>query len=174
MVMIRPLQDADVEAVAEVHVRTWRSAYAGIIPADYLASLDPVQFAKRRRSFPVPPGAGTVVAADDDGTIVGFATFGPARLAQGTEYDRTNAELYAIYVDPDHQGAGTGRHLLTAARAALKAAGFPRMWLWVLAENHPSRRFYEHLGMTADGTTHLYTPRGTSAKLPEVRYAVEL
>jgi GNAT superfamily N-acetyltransferase len=173
MVMIRPLNDADIDGVAEVHVRTWRSAYAGIIPADYLASLDPVQFARRRRTFPVPPGAATLVA-DDDGAIVGFATFGPARVAQGNEYDQANGELYAIYVDPDHQGAGTGRRLLAAARAALKAAGFPRMWLWVLAENHPSRRFYEHMGMAADGMTHVYTPRGTSAKLPEVRYAVEL
>jgi GNAT superfamily N-acetyltransferase len=173
MVVIRALTDADIDAIAGVHVRTWQSAYAGIIPADYLAALDPAELAERRRTGPVPPGAATLVA-DDGGEIVGFAAFGPARREEGDAYDFGNGELYAIYVDPAHQGTGTGRRLLAAARAALKRAGFPRMWLWVLAENHPSRRFYEHMGMAADGTTHVYTPRGTTTELPEVRYAARL
>jgi ribosomal protein S18 acetylase RimI-like enzyme len=173
MTQIRPLADADIDAVAEVHVRTWQSAYAGIVPAEVLDALDPAVNASRRRARPAPPGTATLVA-DDDGTILGFVAFGPSRVDQGDEYDFSTGELYAIYVHPDHQGAGTGRRLITAAREALTKAGFPEMRLWVLTENHPARRFYERLGLTPDGETHHYTPRGSTAELPEIRYAVRL
>lgn len=59
MVSIRPVTPADYEAVADVHVRTWRAGYSGIIPQDYLASLDPAAFAERYRTRERPPGAQT-------------------------------------------------------------------------------------------------------------------
>jgi GNAT superfamily N-acetyltransferase len=140
-----------------------------------LDALDPAVFAERRRTRSYPPGVETLVA-DDDGTIVGFVSFGPSRVDQATgdAFDMSAGELYAIYVDPDRQGAGTGRLLITAARHALAKAGFPVMRLWVLEENHSSRRFYEHFGMTPDGVRQHYTPNGSSVELPEIRYAVRL
>jgi len=173
MVDIRALTEADIDAVAGVHVRTWQSAYAEMIPPEILDALDPAVWAERRRRTAPPPGGQTLVA-DDDGTITGFAAFGPMRLEHGAEYDFAEGELYAIYVDPAHQHKGTGKRLFTAARAALAEAGFPVMRLWVLEKNLPSRRFYERMGMAPDGDRHHYTPRGSTAELPEVRYAVRL
>jgi len=175
MTEIRPLTEADIDALAEVHVRTWQSAYAGIVPAEVLDALDPAVWAERRRSWSVPPGASTLVA-DDDGTLIGFANFGPSRVDQAgaDEYDMSTGELYAIYVDPGHQGAGAGRLLLTAAREELATAGFAEMRLWVLEENHPARRFYEYMGMAPNGERSHYTPRGSTVELPEIRYAVRL
>ena len=175
MVEIRAITEADIDAVAAVHVRTWQSAYAGMVPAEVLDNLNPAVWAKGRRTRPVPPGAQTLVA-DDDGTIAGFANFGPGRVDRdgSTEHDPAIGELYAIYIDPDRQGRGTGKLLFTAAVDALTSAGFRVMRLWVLEENHPARRFYEHLGMAPDGERHYYTPRGSTAELPELRYAVRL
>ena len=175
MTEIRPLAEPDIAAVAEVNVRTWQSAYAGIMPAEVLDALDPAVFAHRRRARTPPPGAETLVA-DDGGTIVGFVSFGPSRVDQATgdTFDMSAGELYAIYVDPDRQGSGTGRLLIKAARRALAKAGFPVMRLWVLEENHPARRFYEHFGMTPDGVRQHYTPNGSTVELPEIRYAVRL
>ena len=173
MVEIRTLTEADIDAVAEVHVRTWQSAYAAIIPAEVLDALDPTVWAERRRQSGPPPTGQTLVA-DDDGTVIGFAAFGPRRIQPGTEYDFTEGELYAIYVNPRYQHKGAGKRLFAAARAALTEAGFPVLRLWVLEENHPARRFYEHLGMAPDGDHHHYTPRGSTVELPEVRYAARL
>jgi ribosomal protein S18 acetylase RimI-like enzyme len=173
MLQIRPLAESDVDAVAEVHVRTWRCAYAGIVPAPVLAALDPAVFAERRRTRPAPPGAVTLVA-EDDGTVVGFVSYGPYRRDQGAQYDPAAGELYAVYVDPACQGTGAGRRLVTAAREGLRAAGYPEMRLWVLAENHAARGFYEHLGLAPDGEQQRYTPRGSTAELPELRYAARL
>ena len=40
-VTIRIAEVTDAPAIAEVHVLSWQEAYAGIVPADYLAALDP-------------------------------------------------------------------------------------------------------------------------------------
>jgi GNAT superfamily N-acetyltransferase len=171
MVEIRELTEADVDSVAALHVRTWQVGYAGIIPAEVLGALDPARFAARRRMQPATPGTHTVVA-DEGSTIVGFASFGPYRAEPGEPAEAVG-ELYAIYVDPDHWGGGVGQLLIAAAVGAL-APDFPEMRLWVLEENHQARRFYEHAGMATDGAREFYTPHGSNAKLPEIRYSLHL
>jgi ribosomal protein S18 acetylase RimI-like enzyme len=171
MIEIRPIADDDFEAVAVVHIRTWQAAYAGIVPADFLAAMDVAANVERRRNRTVPPGARTLVATDD-GQVVGFVAFGPYLEDDGVRLDR--GQLYAIYVSPDHWGRGTGRLLFDAAKAGLATAGFPDMRLWVLDENHPARRFYERMGMAPDGARAYYTPDGTRVELPELRYAMAL
>src|SRR4051794_19126496 len=131
---IRPLTDADIDALAAVHVRTWQAAYAGIVPAEVLDALDPAEFARIRRTRVAPPGAATIVAETDDGTLAGFANYGPCRRLDGSGYDDTIGEVYAIYVAPERWGTGAGRALLTAARQALTATSEVR--IWVLADNH--------------------------------------
>jgi GNAT superfamily N-acetyltransferase len=173
MLEIRPITDADIDAVAQVHVRTWQVGYAGIVPAEHLAALDPARFAERRRNLGPKPDQHTLVA-DQDGTVIGFAAFGPYRLDDDRGFDPRMGELYAIYVDPDHWGDGAGRRLIEAAKAALAEAGYPGMRLWVLAANDRARRFYERAGLAPDGTTDFYTPGTTGVRLPEVRYAMRL
>ena len=167
MTVIREITEADIDAVARIHVRTWRSAYAGIIPAEVLAALDPAENAARRRKTPRIPGTHTMVA-DTAGVIGGFASFGPDRDREPT------GELYAVYVDPDQQSRGFGQLLYRTAVDTLTAAGFPEMRLWVLEENHAARGFYERMGMAPDGVVETYTPRGSTVELPELRYAVRL
>ena len=173
MIELRPLTDADIDAVAAVHVRAWQSGYAGIVPAGYLAGLDPAGFARRRRERTGPPGSRTLVAVDD-GRVVGFASFGPYRVDGGEGHNPAIGELYAVYVDPDRWSAGIGRRLLAAARSGLAEAGHSTMRLWVFEDNHRSRRFYARAGLAPDGTRQYFTPHGGTVQLPEVRYSARL
>jgi ribosomal protein S18 acetylase RimI-like enzyme len=172
MVEIRPLTDADIDAVAVVHVRAWQSGYAGIIADDYLAALRPAAFAQHRRSRTGPPGSQTLVAVDGD-EVIGFVSFGPYR-EQDAGQDPSAGELYAIYVDPARWGAGAGRELLATALAGLSGAGYRLMRLWVLEGNLRARRFYERAGLGPDGERQFFTPRGSTTELPEVRYSAPL
>jgi ribosomal protein S18 acetylase RimI-like enzyme len=173
MVEIRELTEADIDPVAALNVRSWQVGYAGIVPAEVLDVLDPARFAARRRALSAPAGARTVVA-DDAGTIVGFASFGPSHVPQKhDEYDRSAGELYAIYVDPDRWGSGIGRLLIAAVVEGL-APDYPEMRLWVLEENHRARRFYERAGLAPDGARDFYTPPGGDTGLPEIRYSRRL
>ena len=56
-----------------------------------------------------------------------------------------DAELYAIYLLEDAQGAGIGTGLLRAMAAQLTARGYAAMDVWVLEEN-ASKAFYVRTG----------------------------
>jgi ribosomal protein S18 acetylase RimI-like enzyme len=174
MVVVRPQADDDIDHVAALHVRAWQTAYAGLMPEDVLAALDPVQLAARRREYAGHRDFRTLVA-DDGGVICGFAAFGPHRRDQRwDDLDRTVGELYALYVEPDRWGSGLGRMLMTAVEADLAARGMTGLRLWVLESNVRARRFYERSGLTADGersTIRLTGPDGTVTDLPVIRYS---
>src|SRR5438552_7633626 len=94
--LIREASPTDAAAIARVHVDSWRTTYAGIVPADYLAHLS---YARRELfwrdilSAPAQPGC-VYVAAQDTGRIVGFASGGPERRHDAIY----QGELYAIYL----------------------------------------------------------------------------
>jgi hypothetical protein len=71
----------DAEAIARVRVETWRAAYAGIMPADFLASISVETDTPRwRQRIEEGPQSGSfVLVAEVDGEVVGFASSGPER-----------------------------------------------------------------------------------------------
>jgi ribosomal protein S18 acetylase RimI-like enzyme len=174
MLVVRAMTEADIDAVATVHVHGWQAGYAGIVPDAVLHALDPAVNAAGRRAQPVIAGTHTLVA-EQDGEVIGFTSFGPYRV-QGREgeYEPAIGELYAIYVSPGRWGTGAGRALMDACRRALAADGYCEFRLWVLEANDRARRFYERAGMAADGAREMYTPRNSTAELPEIRYAARL
>jgi GNAT superfamily N-acetyltransferase len=140
---IRPAREADAGAIAHVHVDTWRTTYAGLIPDEFLARLNYERRESQWRAVLSNPDSAewVYVAEDDAGEIVGFASGGPERSGDA-DY---KGELYAIYVLAASQGKGIGRALTHAHVQRQLEAGLTSMLVWVLAEN-PSCAFYESLG----------------------------
>jgi GNAT superfamily N-acetyltransferase len=141
--VIREAQFSDAAGIARVHVDSWRAAYAGLLPAGFLANLS---YAGReevwRRALLHPLHHNFVYVAESaGGQIAGFANGGPERTQQ-YGYD---AELYAIYLLPVYQRRGFGSRLTRAVAARLAAIGYTALLVWVLATN-PGRAFYERLG----------------------------
>ena len=137
----RPSVD-DADEMALVHVTVWREAYAGLMPADHLAGLDPTAFAaswRRRLADPVP-GVHTWVSRDEQG-ICGLVTAGSAR----DEDAPTPEELYAINVLRRAHGTGLARALLR------QAIGDRAAYLWVLDGNLRAEAFYRRHGFTDEG-----------------------
>jgi ribosomal protein S18 acetylase RimI-like enzyme len=99
--------------------------------------------------------------------IVGYAGVGSER---DTNAPANTGELYALYVHPDHWGAGVGRALADAAVADLRDAGCSAVWLWVLEANIRARGFYARYGFTetADRTY------SSLSQLPEIRLSLPL
>lgn len=184
MVTVRPAGPEDAEDVVRVQIRTWQTAYAGIMPGSVLARLDDererrTQVTRERLAAESAPFS-TLVAVDD-GRVIGFATYGPYRRQEEDEglgpLDHTVGEVLAIYVEQAYQGRGAGRALMDRAVADLRDRGLDTVRLWVLEENSPARRFYERYGYVADGARHHFRvtePDGTPVDLPEVRYTLRL
>ncbi|MFF2204045.1 GNAT family N-acetyltransferase [Streptomyces sp. NPDC058145] len=162
---IRPMTLDDCDRVSEIRVRGWQHAYRGLVPQPYLDALSVARDAERRRAW-FAQGNGAVVnlVAERGGEMAGWAAYGPYRDG---EVRTGEAELYAIYLDPDHLGTGVGRALL--AESVERCAGYPRMFLWVLKENTRARRFYERAGFRWDGAEEPFEAGGEL--VPEVRYA---
>ena len=167
---VRPAVLPDAPAIAAVHVATWRDAYAGLLPDDFLAGLVVEEWAERWRGrfSATVPGIFTLVFESDE-RVRGFVSGGPDR------HGYPGGEVFAIYVDPQCQGLGAGRQLLSAGVRCLAEAGFSEASLWVLAGNRPARGFYEAHGWRADGTEKAWTyDRDAGRSVQEVRYVRDL
>jgi ribosomal protein S18 acetylase RimI-like enzyme len=139
--VVRQAGSEDATAIARVHVDTWRTAYRGLLPDDFLAALDEAGYAERWKRT-LTDGSGRVYVAEDGRHTVGFASGGPERAGE----DGFTGELYAIYVLQEAQGRGHGRRLVQAVVQGLREMGLPNMIVWVLRDNHNARHFYERLG----------------------------
>ncbi len=150
---LRAAVPADADEVARVQVRSWQSAYRGLIAQHYLDGLTPEFFARRytfgRVGLRMPS---TLVAVDDAG-IRGLVTTGLCRDGDFPNF----GELIALYVDPARARRGVGRSLMAAARERLRGIGVAGALLWVLDGNAPARRFYERDGWRSDGTCRTTT-----------------
>src|SRR5450432_2504837 len=143
MVLIRTATEKDAEAISHVHVESWRTTYAGIVPASYLDGLNQAERVPVWRewlSLELHPNV-LVFVAVEDGEVVGFIGGGPIREPV-LSYD---AELFAIYLLKRSQGKGTGTALLKALASSLAGRGFMSMAVWAL-ESGSSSRFYAKSG----------------------------
>ena len=169
VVQIRRARPADARGIAEVHVGTWREAYRGLLPADFLAGLS---IDARERFWDselrVMPAERMPWLAESDGQLTGFVSAGPAREIDAGP---TDGEVYAIYVLPECWDRGVGRDLLHHAESDLRDHGYAAAYLWVLADNERARRFYERAGWTLDGSR---TETIGGIELEEVRYRLTL
>jgi ribosomal protein S18 acetylase RimI-like enzyme len=166
--VLRSARPGDAGEIAAVHVGTWQHAYAGLLPDDFLAGLDINQRAGHWRARISEPRNGIFVLVFEQlGRVRGFVSGGPSRDGDA------GGEVYAIYVDPVCQGQGAGTRLLAAAARGLAEARFTEARLWVLADNHPSRRFYESRGWRPDGTVKPWS-YGDGRSVMEVRYVKPL
>ena len=143
MIGIRPTRLDDAAGIARVRAESWRAAYRGIVPDDFLDAIDVDDWSRRQRRNMEnePPGLISLVA-EEAGLIVGWAAFGKNRQSES----RYAGELYTVYVLPSHWRRGIGTLLMEASAQSLIASGMNSMILWVLAGNRPARSFYETLG----------------------------
>ncbi len=136
--VIRRAGPRDAAAIAKVYVDTWRKAYDGQLPTNYLRNLDYNAFERHWRQTFASRGWAFVATLGDE--IVGIASGGRAR-----RQNLAGGEMYVLYVMPEHHGIGIGRSLFDACHYELAKRGHSGTLVWVLASN-PARAFYEHLG----------------------------
>lgn len=142
--IIRPATLADAPAVARIHMDSWRTTYRGMVSDDFLDNLlfdDRLARWQQRLAFE-EPGTFAYVAEAAPGEVVGFAYGGRER----TGYPDYTGELWALHIAVPYQRAGLGKRLTSEVARKLHGMGLNSILIWVLAENHPARRFYERLG----------------------------
>jgi GNAT superfamily N-acetyltransferase len=159
MEIMKALSAEDAPEISRVYARSWKAAYRGIVPQEYLDTL--------------PEDKWTAVLTESgwqsyslklDGEYAGTASVCHAREEAMSGW----GELVSIYLVPEYFGKGLGGPLLEAAIAGLREMGFGFIYLWVLEENARARRFYEKHGFAL--TPDRYTVNIGGKNLIEVRY----
>jgi ribosomal protein S18 acetylase RimI-like enzyme len=155
-VTLRGATDADVDAIAALHVANWRSAYRGLLRDAYLDD----EIVDERRAvweerFATPQPNQFTIVADVAGQFAGFAnSYADEDAEWGTLLDN-------LHVAPEHRGSGLGRALLVETAHRVQAdARRPRLHLWVLEANTAARGFYERLGGRTVGSDVWEPPGG--------------
>jgi ribosomal protein S18 acetylase RimI-like enzyme len=143
-IIVRRGRADDAAAIARVHVDSWRSTYAGMLPEDMLLKLSSADHEARwwrhvlgrfrRRHY-------VYVAEHETDGVIGFISGGPARQS-GLDPE---SEIYALYLLDEYQGEGVGRTLFLRLATHLNRECGSSLVVWVLSEN-PSRFFYEAMG----------------------------
>lgn len=153
----------DRMAISKIYEDSWKHAYSGIIPQDFLDSIPKGRWAEVIDS----KGWNTQIVLED-GRIVGTLSYGKSRFSDLEQY----GEIYSIYILPEYTGKGIGKALLNSAIKGLSEAGYKDVFLWVLEENELARRFYEKMGFVCDGA---YLEDNIGGKdLREIRYVFRI
>ena len=161
------LRDAaaeDADAIAALHAESWRSAYTGLVPDDFLgASLDLERRQVWRDRFASPDaGRRMILLAVSDERLVGFTcVLADAEPSHGPLLDN-------LHVKPAWRGRGIGARLLNESRAwAHRVAPGQPMHLWVIEGNTAARAFYRALGgVEADRRINMMG----GIEVPAIRY----
>ncbi|MFG1620415.1 GNAT family N-acetyltransferase [Kribbella sp. NPDC049227] len=161
---MRAAREEDLLGAAEARVASWRAAFTGLVPQDFLDAMDSAAIAASW-SESIAAGRSRLYVASIGEQIAGYAGVGPER---DREAPPGTGELYALFVHPDHWGTGAGRALTDAAVADLRDHGCTDVWLWVLEANIRARRFYARYGFT-ETTDRTYSSLND---LPEIRLSL--
>jgi ribosomal protein S18 acetylase RimI-like enzyme len=156
---VRPARTADVNTVVDIQVASWRAVYGALLPDEVSEALGGGEARERFReqwtaALESPPTSRhrLVVATDEvEGvrTVAGFAAFGPA--GDPDLWPATDAEVFALHVDPARVRQGHGSRLVNACVDHLAEEGFTTLHVWVPEADNALRAFFEASGWRADG-----------------------
>lgn len=135
----------DAEAIGTLQAESWRAAYRGIMPDEFLdaEAIEHRCSAWRERLAVETDRRWLVKAHDEDGDLVGFAC---VELDADREW---GALLDNLHVRPDRKGQGIGRRLFDASREwSFEQLGHRGIYLWVIEANLEAQQFYSHIGGT--------------------------
>lgn len=149
---IKKATPSDAETLAKIHIDSWKAAYHGLVPEEYLNQLN---YKKRAERFKISlqTNADDTYVIEKNDLLLGFIIFGNCRDEDLNQ--NSIGEIWGIYLAPEYWRQGIGTKLFRFGERILLEQGYKTIVLWVFAENTESRKFYEVMGFKADGTSKI-------------------
>jgi L-amino acid N-acyltransferase YncA len=142
-ITVRDSEDADIDAITHIYAHWVRHGLASfeLTPPD----ADEI---RQRRAGILAGGYPHIVAANEDGTVVGYGYAGPYRTRPAYRFTCEDS----VYVAPDAARRGVGRSLLQALIARCEASGL-RLMVAIIGDsgNEPSIGLHRTLGFVRAG-----------------------
>ncbi len=128
-------------ACAALQAESWRDAYRGLFPDDWLDGGIEADLAEAWEANP-PAGGDFVISAWAGDALAGFAL---VRMREDAGY------VEHLHVRPILRDAGVAEALMRETAARLAASGRDAMWLWAFERNTRELAFFERLGARRSG-----------------------
>ncbi|MDR0880134.1 MAG: GNAT family N-acetyltransferase [Clostridioides sp.] len=139
-------ENDDLDAIGNIYADSWKYAYKGIVPQEYLDTLS----GSRWKEFLTNSNGDSIVVIDNGKYI------GTAAISESRDEDMPGwGEINTIYLLPEYFGKGYSKPLFEYAINELLKKGFKDIYLWVFDKNARARGFYEKNGFqkTCDMTS---------------------
>ena len=135
--MIREAKLQDSEAIAEIIVETWKSAYTGIIDTNYTDNLDKRRFVQIMTNN-LQQKKETIFIYEENEIVKGFIS--------GKFIDNDyQCEIVGFYVLPKYQQIGIGSKLFQHMKKYFSEHNCHKIILWTL-KGAKNNSFYENNG----------------------------
>ena len=142
MVSLRPAKPNDVPGILAIMNHN-------ILHSTAVYDYDPKNVQEIEAWFQEKQEAGwPVIVADENGSVVGYGTYGTFRYKQGYRF----TVEHSVYVAESYAGKGIGKLLLSELITIAKASGYHTMIGGIDAQNTGSIAFHEKFGFKEAGT----------------------
>ncbi len=148
---VRLARTPDVDAVADVNIRSWRQRFATTLPPEVLDSLDAADLAMVWASgiLNPPTPLHRLLVAVDDGDVVGYAAIGPSQDPDAER--RRRSSCWPSRSIPDRQRTGHGSRLHGRCGGARRSpAGMTEAATWCPVDDEARRAFLQSAGWGPD------------------------
>ena len=138
-VKIRNAEYSDIQEISRIHVDSWKSAFDGLMPSDYINGYT-VSSRMIEWHSTIRNGSDVVVVADMGGKIVGFMSY----LSHPENAE--TIELSKLYLCPSVYGQKLGSTFVNHLEAYSLQKGINVIRLYVLDKNEAAIQFYSKHG----------------------------
>ncbi|WAM35848.1 GNAT family N-acetyltransferase [Caldicellulosiruptor acetigenus] len=166
MSYIRLAKIEDVASMSRIHALTWKEAYKGLIPQEYLNGISEDKWIKPFTDA-LSNKLHEAAIINNGETDTGCVCFGKSR-----DGEAGYGEIISIYVLPAYWSTRQGYELMNFALNRLKKQNFDYCHLWVLEGNTRALNFYERYGFRSDNKVRMLNIAGVN--LRELRYSIKL
>jgi GNAT superfamily N-acetyltransferase len=132
-VTLRRATPEDADDVADIWHRGWQDGHFGFVPQELVEARTEDSFRVRASER-----VGDTTLATVDGAVAGFVMV-------------VDDEVEQVYVSALHRGTGVAAQLMGEAERQVRANGYSKAWLAVVAGNARARAFYERTGWLDEG-----------------------
>ena len=144
--MLRKAEKKDLSRIAEIIIFTKRHTYRDIFKNDHV-SFNVMQVLSEAENYSKPHALDNMFVYDD----------GIVKAMINAEITDEKITISDFYVDKFFQGEGIGKYVMKEFE---KIANGRKIYFWVLDQNIPARKFYEHLGFNLTGVKQEFENSG--------------
>ena len=142
---IRKVNSNDAVILANIQTESWRAAFRGILTDEDLERLTNIDKVTDMYARLLATGKENGYIGEIDGEAHCIAWWDKSRDADMSD----DAEIICIHSLPNNWRRGYGSLLMDRLLADVSNAGFHKVMLWVFADNHRARAFYEAKGFVS-------------------------